>query len=126
MTKYLAVCYPEKQGWFIDFPDINGCCSQAENIQDAFQMAKEALQLHIDSLVDNIKEIPEPKITADDIDKSKTVTMFYIDAIIPKPPVKATISLNPDILSVIDNEAKKMGFTRSGFISYAAKKVIGH
>lgn len=124
MTQYLAVCYPETQGWFIDFPDIQGCCSQADNIQQAFEMAKESLQLHIDSLVDNGKKIPAPLTSADDIDKSETVTMFYIDAIIPKSPVKATISLNPDILSLIDHEAKKQGLTRSAFIAYATQKII--
>ena len=52
---YPAIFYKEDGVYRVEFPDLNGCITQGETIEEAFAMAKEALSLYIDG----IKELPE-------------------------------------------------------------------
>lgn len=47
-------------GISIFFPDLAGCLPCADNMQEAFNNAKEALQLHLFGMEEDGEEIPEP------------------------------------------------------------------
>ncbi|WP_182188170.1 type II toxin-antitoxin system HicB family antitoxin [Pectinatus frisingensis] len=44
----------------VEFPDLKGCVSDGENLQDAMDMAAEALSGYLASLLDRGIDIPEP------------------------------------------------------------------
>lgn len=56
---YGAIC--EGRGTYgIIFPDFLGCISAGDTFEEVVAMGHEALQLHIDGMVDDGDDIPEP------------------------------------------------------------------
>lgn len=58
---YPAVFTPEDDGGYsVAFPDLDGCFTQGETIEDAYKMAFDALGLAIDFLESEKRPIPSP------------------------------------------------------------------
>lgn len=58
---YPAVFTPEDDGGYsVAFPDLDGCFTQGETIEDAYKMAFDALGLAIDFLESEKRTIPSP------------------------------------------------------------------
>lgn len=63
MDKYM---YPalfeayEDGGYTVSFPDLKGCITEGDNLEEALKMAKEALELFLWNMEDDNEEIPEP------------------------------------------------------------------
>ena len=58
---YPAVFTPEDDGGYsVAFPDLDGCFTQGETIEDAYKMAFDALGLAIDFLESEKHTIPSP------------------------------------------------------------------
>ena len=56
---YLAKLEPSEDGGYgVSFPDVPGCFSCGDNLDDAMTMAKEALELHIYGLEQDGDPIP--------------------------------------------------------------------
>lgn len=49
-----------EDGITVFFPDLPGCLPCADTLEEAFQNAKEALQLHLYGMEEDGEEIPEP------------------------------------------------------------------
>jgi predicted RNase H-like HicB family nuclease len=63
MDRYVfpAIIEPgDKKGYCISFPDLPGCITESNNIDEAIRMAKDALELHIYGMEDDGDSIPEP------------------------------------------------------------------
>lgn len=61
MAKYLypAVFTPaEEGGYLVDFPDLEGCFTDGDDLMDAMDMAKDVLCLHLYSMEQEEKVIP--------------------------------------------------------------------
>ena len=64
MTKYRIVLVPEADGVFsVLVPALPGCYTQGETREEALAMAREAIELHIESLREHGEPIP-----ADDVE----------------------------------------------------------
>lgn len=67
LDDYLALPYrmeiiPDDQGYFfINYPDLPGCMTQVEDINDAMLMARDALQLWLEVKLEYGDPIPLPK-----------------------------------------------------------------
>ena len=48
---YPAIFHEEDGAYWVEFPDIEGCFSDGETIEEAIYNAKEALSTHYESLV---------------------------------------------------------------------------
>jgi|SRR5690554_2925903 len=62
MDRYIfsAVFEPgEKKGYVVTFPDLPGCITEGENIEEALYIAKDALELHLYSLEEDGESIPK-------------------------------------------------------------------
>lgn len=55
-----ALFYFDADGISIEFPDLPGCLPCAQNQEEAFKNAKEALGLHLYGMEQDGEEIPEP------------------------------------------------------------------
>jgi predicted RNase H-like HicB family nuclease len=61
MTSYIGiVCKGTGRDYGVFFPDFPGCVTTGSTLDKAFKMAKEALQFHIDGLIEDNCSIPEP------------------------------------------------------------------
>lgn len=79
MDKYIfpAVFEPgEEKGYCVTFPDLPGCITEGDTLEEAYSMAKEALGLHIYGMEEDGDAIPSPtepsKIT---INKNSFITL---------------------------------------------------
>ena len=71
MSKYIypAIFTPDESGAFsVSFPDIEGCFTSGDNLQDAFEMAEDALALMLYHYEQENKDIPK----VSDLNKIKT------------------------------------------------------
>lgn len=61
MSKYVypAVFTLEEGGYSVDFPDLDGCYTCGENLEEAIYMAEDALSLMLLHLEREKKDIPE-------------------------------------------------------------------
>lgn len=57
---YPVVFHYEVEGVSIRFPDLEGCLSCADDTDEAFKMAKEAMALHLYGMEKDNEEIPLP------------------------------------------------------------------
>lgn len=57
---YPAIFHPETTGYSVSVPDIEGCFTQGENMEDAMSMAKEAVSL----MLEEVSIFPKPSLAA--------------------------------------------------------------
>lgn len=65
MKVYPAIIHEENGGYWIEFPDLKGCLTQGNTMEELMEMATEALGLYLVSLEENGQTIPAPSNIAD-------------------------------------------------------------
>ncbi len=97
---YPAVFQVEEEGGYsVFFPDIDGCNTQGETVEEAYDMAFNALGLTLSYLKDNKLNIPEPSKPQDillDINQYVVVIQFDMLEYLKKNEsraVKKTLSI---------------------------------
>ena len=86
---YIAVVNFDDDGISINFPDLAGCFSCADNENEIFKMAKEVLGLHLWSMEKDNEIIPEPTKIKDIVLESNETTMLVE---VFMPPVRDRIN----------------------------------
>jgi len=130
MTNYLAIIHKDpKSDYGVSFPDFPGCITAGGSIDEAKEMAQDALALHIQGMVADGDKIPAPS-KLDDIvaqpDYSDAAAILVVSVAEPKPrTVRVNVTLSENVLRKIDRIAKKRGMSRSSFLVHAAEKAIG-
>ena len=128
MTYYIGLVHKEKGSAFgVQFPDLPGCFSAADDMEFLIVNASEALSLWAEDT-----KMPTPrqieKIIADrDIAAELADGAFLISVPLTENDtrvVSANISLERGVLKAIDTAAKRRKLTRSAFLSQAAKNEI--
>jgi len=130
MTNYIAVIHKEKKSDFgVSFPDFPGCITAGKTVDNAKDMAQEALQGHIALMAGEGLPLPAPSNLEDilkDGDYKHAAAYFIVSVKLQKKePVRFNASMDADLLSLIDEKAKDFGMTRSGFLAEAARKELG-
>lgn len=130
MAKYLfpAVFTPESGGIYsVNFPDIEGCYTQGDNLQDAFEMAEDVLCLRLYDLEESQSNIPTPsnpkKIVTD---KNSFVVFVRTDTLeyrkfFDNKAVKKTLT----IPNWLNTKAEKEGINFSQVLQNALKDQLG-
>lgn len=54
---YPAIFHQEEDGFWVEFPDFDGCYSQGDTIEETYENAKEALQGYCLSILDKGKTL---------------------------------------------------------------------
>lgn len=62
---YPAIIHEDEDGYWIEFPDCEGCQTQGDTMEELMEMAKEALGLYLVSLEEDGLAIPVPSNIAD-------------------------------------------------------------
>jgi predicted RNase H-like HicB family nuclease len=128
MRQYIGLIHKEAASDFgVSFPDFPGIATAGTSLDDARDMAEEALAFHIDGLVADGEAIPEPSslegIMAEPENRAGVAILVAVKTEARKA-VRVNVTLAEDVLEQIDRYAEAHGFTRSGFIAQAAKRAM--
>lgn len=67
---YPAIFHKEAESFWVEFPDLEGCQSYGNTLEDTMQYAQEALGLYIASKLDSNENINKPsditKVSSED------------------------------------------------------------
>lgn len=129
MTQYIALIHKDADSEFgVSFPDFPGCITAGATLDEARAMAAEALALHLEGMAEEKLEISPPSdldaIMADPENRDGVVLLVDIVPPASEKPVAVNITLRPSDLARFDQFAKARGFTRSGFLAAAARRMI--
>jgi len=128
MPHYIALIHKDADSDYgVSFPDLPGCVSAGETLDEARDMAAEALALHLEGMAADGEPIPAPspleKVMADPENRDG-VAILVPAPTTPVRAVRVNITLPEDVLREIDARAASKGFTRSGFLANAARKAL--
>lgn len=128
MSNYIGLIHKEADSDYgVSFPDFPGLITAGETLDDARQMAEEALAFHVEGLVEDGETIPEPSsldvIMTEPANREAVAILVALKGQGAKA-VRLNITLPEDILSRIDRFAAANGLSRSGFLARAARHEI--
>jgi predicted RNase H-like HicB family nuclease len=128
MRSYIGLIQKDAGSDFgVSFPDFPGVVTAGTTLDDARAMAEEALAFHVEGLMEDGEIIPEPltleEIMSDPDNRSGVAILVSLKTEQPKA-VRVDVTLPADVLEQIDQYAEAHGFTRSGFLTQAAKKLM--
>jgi len=129
MANYIALLRKEsKTDYGVDFPDFPGCITAGKTLEDAKDMAQEALQGHINIMAEYGEDIPEAstleKIMGDP--DNKDAVAFLVEARLAKVKAKRiNITFPEDVLSKVDRYvADHPKQNRSKVLTQAAEQFV--
>ena len=129
MANYIAIVHKEAKSEFgVSFPDFPGCITAGKNIDEAKDMAQEALTLHIQGMLEDGEQLPVPSRLEDimsDPDYANAIAYLVVSVPDAKPrTVRVNVTIPEMTLKQIDVAAKKRGMSRSSFLVHAAQNAI--
>jgi predicted RNase H-like HicB family nuclease len=113
----------------VTVPDLAGCFSHGDSLDEAIESAKESIDFHIEGLVEMGMEIPisrsivEHRTNPDYADAVWSVVDVDVRRFEGKSE-KINITLPKRLLVQIDTCAKARGKFRSGFLAEAARHAL--
>ena len=114
-----------RHAWGVTVPDLPGCFSAGDTMEEALDNGREAILLHIDGLLDDGETIPE----ASSIDKFRNKREFknrvwaLVDVDLSQledTTERVNITLPRRVLNKLDAAARAAGESRSGYIAHLA------
>ena len=129
MANYIAIVHKDPESDFgVSFPDFPGCITAGSNIDEAKDMAQDALALHIQGMLEDGDRLPTPskleKIMANP-DFAGAAAFLVVGVPDAKPrTVRVNITVPEMTLKQIDTAAKERGMSRSSFLVHAARNAI--
>ena len=103
-------------------PDLPGCFSAGDTLDEAIDNAKEAIELWLETVIDDGGAVPQPKAIAEH--QANPEFSGWIWAVVPidlaalsDKVERVNITLPSRVLRRIDAAAKAAGESRSGFIA---------
>jgi len=126
---YIALLHKDPHSDFgVSFPDFPGCVTAGRTLEEARQMAGEALELHIEGLVEDGQEIPRPSRLVDVRHRPSAAGAepFMVSV---EPSAEKTVRINITArkrqLVAIDRLARKTGLTRSAYMVQSSLGLVG-
>ena len=130
---YVAVIEKEPDSAFgIWFPDVEGCFSAGDTVEEAVANAGAALRQHVEALESAGFKVPAARSIDDVLRDEDVATSIEAGAVLFAVPlfadagrtVRINISLDKALVDQIDTAAAARGLTRSGFLAQAAREKI--
>ncbi|GMV43968.1 MAG: hypothetical protein AMXMBFR64_56840 [Myxococcales bacterium] len=129
MRYYLAAVELAGDGTYcMVFPDLPGCTSAADTLDECVSMATEAAEGWVESMLDAGQRIPRPRelsAVKADPDMADFDTFIVVPVRVREPAVRVTFTIDPGLLQRIDTEASRRGFNRSAFLAEGARALLG-
>lgn len=138
MTKsYPVVLYAVQENGSSSYsalaPDFPGCISSGPSLQEALKNMRQALDLHLQALIESGETVPEPS-TVDEVRKGNDAEAIYgvIDLPLSEIQEKAlarkstriNVTFPGDLLHDIDEYCEQNGLARSRFFQLLAERFL--
>ncbi len=121
--EYIAYLHKDKRSDYgVSFPDFPGCVTAGRSLEEARELAVEALTLHIAGMVEDGEALPEPS-TLDQLAHDpamKGAVAFLVSAEAPEKTVRVNITARESQIEAIDKLARKAKMTRSAYMVQSA------
>jgi predicted RNase H-like HicB family nuclease len=128
----IAIHKEEGTVFGVTVPDIPGCHSWGDTIEDAVKNTKEAIRGHIETLIEFGEKIDVQVSKVEDLTRNPNYAgaiwaVVDVDEMMLDPtPERVNISIPRFLLRKIDAFTESHHDTRSGFLSRAAMKELSH
>src|SRR5690606_18510504 len=128
--RYVAFIHKDADSCFgVSFPDIPGCISAGDTLDEAVMNGVEALAGHIKWLEADGDPVPSPR-SLDEILSDQGLAEDREDAVLVAIPLvrdlgsttRINVSLDLGLLQAVDAEARPRKQTRSAFLASAVRK----
>lgn len=129
MAEYIALLWKDDTSDFgVSFPDFPGCVTAGSSLEEARRLAGEALQFHIEGMLDDGEELPDPTALDEIMEQreNKQAVAFLVPAQTGRhKSIRVNVTLQSDLLEEIGKYAAQHNLTRSGFLAEAARLKLG-
>ena len=127
--RYLIVLHtePGRSDYGVTVPDLPGCTSVGDTLEEALTNAEEAIRVYLEVLVEDGGAIPTPSREAPPLEAGQIVGVVDVDLDKMEPTRKAqrlNVSIPGYAVAMIDEAAKRAGTSRSGYLTKAALAAI--
>jgi predicted RNase H-like HicB family nuclease len=132
-TQYVAVIEKEPDSAFgVWFPDVEGCFSAGDTLEEAVANAAAALRQHTEAIESAGRHLAAARHVDDVLHDKDVRVAVKKGAVLFSVPlladagrtVRINISLDKGLVDQIDAAASKRGLTRSAFIAQATREKI--
>jgi len=119
----------ETHAYGVVVPDLPGCFSAGDTLDEAIGNAKEAIELWMESVIEDGEPIPEASSIAKHQANPEFASWIWavVEVDLSKLSGKAkrvNITLPERVLTAIDQAATRFGDTRSGLLAKAALEYV--
>lgn len=128
MRSYVAiVCKDPDSVWGVHFPDLPGCTSAGDTMEEAVENAGKALRLWAEDETDLPDASPLDSLRKNtDVqeDLASGGMAVYVPLIVAERKQRYNVMLDPALVQGIDRAARTAGVSRSDFIAHAASRSL--
>ena len=127
--QFLVVLHTEtdRTDYGVTVPDLPGCVSAGDTLEQALANAGEAILGHLEEMVEDGRPVPEPISVVPPLGPGQMIGAVKVDLAeleALRETVRLNISMARRTLERIDEAARLAGTTRSGFLAMAALEHI--
>ena len=128
MRNYIGLIHKDAESDYgVSFPDFPGAVTAGSTLDEAREMAEEALAFHVEGLIEDGETLPQPSslevVMANPENKDGVAILVSLKAASSRA-VRINVTLPEDVLARIDAVAAAAGLSRSAFLAKAAKHEI--
>jgi predicted RNase H-like HicB family nuclease len=129
--RYPVVIHKDKTSDYgVTVPDLPGCFSAGDTLEDALTQAVEAIECHLEGLLLDGDEIPPAQSIETHMENRDftggTWALVSVDlSSLASKAKRINITLPERVLALVDEQAPQEGETRSGLLARAALDYIG-
>jgi predicted RNase H-like HicB family nuclease len=128
---FAVVIHKDKDSDYgVTVPDLPGCFSAGRTVDEALQMAKEAIELHLEGLIESGQAVSQPESI--EVHRTNRDYRGGIWAMVPidagtlrVKAVRLNITMPERVVDAVDRFAAEHGETRSGLLVRAVSAYIG-
>jgi predicted RNase H-like HicB family nuclease len=128
LTTYIALLRKEADSDFgVDFPDFPGCITAGSTLEETRAMAQEALEAHIECMIDLGQAITPPSaldVIMADPDNAEAIPFPVAVPDQGCSGVQVELTVSEADLGKVDALAKKQGKSRSAVLSEAVRRMV--
>ncbi len=129
--RYPVVIHKDRSSDYgVTVPDLPGCFSAGETMEDALTNAVEAIECHLEGMLFNGEAIPEAQPVEVHQKRKEyaggTWALVSVDlSRLASKAKRINITLPERVLALVDEQAKREGESRSGLLARAVLDYIG-
>ena len=122
VQRYPAIIHKDEgSDYGVSFPDLPGCVTAAPTAETEVAEAREALQLHVDGLIEDGLPMPPPSPLDAVYAQAEGGIVTFVEVDDHDPALRINVTLRKRLLAAADAYAQRHGLTRSRLIAEALR-----